>query len=313
MLAALAASDAPVSGEAIAESLGLSRAAVGKHVDALQREGCDIRVLKGTGYQLMALPGEAVPAGITPKLHSPFWVEVEGGPSTESTNDDAKALAEKGAPEGTLVVASQQTGGRGRLGRTWVSLPGGAYASFVLRPPVAVADVASLALAIAVGVATGIERLGVAAAIKWPNDVLVDSEKVAGVLLEMSTEADSVLWVVAGIGLNVLAPEERFAGAAYLGDRLPDLTPATACAAVLDSVAESYAAWVEGGWPALREEYSRLDALAGREVVVRDANGVVRAKGRAAGTDDSGRLLVDGGGRVTAVASGEVTLGTVLT
>jgi BirA family biotin operon repressor/biotin-[acetyl-CoA-carboxylase] ligase len=308
VLAALLASDGLVSGEAIADELGLSRVAVRKHVDALRRDGCAIEVVRGSGYRLVALPDAAVPAGVGPRLTSDFWVAVEGAFSTVSTNDDAKSLAEKGAPEGTVVVASRQLKGRGRLGREWSSPEGGAYASVVLRPPVAVAEVSSLALAIAVGVARGLKSLGLDPGIKWPNDVLLDADKVAGILLEMSTEAEAVSWVVAGIGLNVSRPAEPFEGAAYLGDVLPHVSAASVCAAVLDAVAATYLEWVRDGFGALKAEYELLDALAGRTVAVSGARGDIRAQGTACGVDEAGRLLMATAQGVVAVSSGEVTL-----
>lgn len=308
VLTALVGAERPVSGERIAQSLGISRAAVAKHVKALRDGGCGIDVVKGSGYRLVSLPSEAVPFGVAPLVHSRFWTSIEGGALTLSTNDDARALAARGAAEGTVVVASQQSSGRGRLGREWSSPGGGAYFSAILRPAVPAEEATSLPLAIALGVAAALEDRGVPARIKWPNDVLIDSEKVAGILLEMSTEAERISWIVAGVGLNVVRPAYPFEGAAYLSDHLSSITPAEACAAVLDSVAETYLRWSREGFAALRPEYSRLDALRGCMVAVTDAFGGLRAEGAAEGVDESGRLLVNQGDGTVAVSSGEATL-----
>ena len=133
-------------------------------------------------------------------LRSGLWTDLSGGGETGSTNDDARALARAGAEQGTVVLASRQIAGRGRLGRTWESPEGGAYLSAVLRPAVSPSDVSSLALVIALGVAEALEGLGLTPSVKWPNDVLVDGAKLAGVLLEMAAEADRVDWVVVGVG-----------------------------------------------------------------------------------------------------------------
>ena len=306
------AGTAGLSGEALAVSLGVSRVAVGKHVAALREAGYEIAAVPGSGYSLLAAPDLPLPAEIAPLLESALWAELTGGGETGSTNDDARALARSGAPEGTVVLASRQLAGRGRLGRTWTSPSGGVYLSAVLRPQVAPTGVSSLALAVALGVALGLERLGVQARLKWPNDVLLGDKKLAGVLLEMSAEADSVDWVVAGVGLNMRRPsagEEAPAGVAYVDDAAPGVRLAKAAAAELDGIAEAYSSWRVGGFAALRSAYEARFALAGADVCVTDLLGTVRASGTAQGVDDEGRLLVRGpDGAVSPVVAGEVTL-----
>ncbi len=116
----------------------------------------------------------------------------------ESTNDTAKTLAEQGAPEGTVVVASEQSAGRGRLGRPWASPPGGLWLSVILRPSWPAAEWPRLAFAASVAVASAIERsLGIPTQVKWPNDLVLDGRKLGGVLLEAAGS-----YVVVGIGLN---------------------------------------------------------------------------------------------------------------
>jgi len=305
-----------VSGEVLAGRLGVSRVAVGKHVRVLRDAGYDIVAELGAGYRLVAVPDAPLPAEVRAALTSGFWDRLEGGGDTASTNDDARALARGGAAEGTVVLASRQTAGRGRLGRTWASPQGGAYLSAVLRPNVAPSEVASLSLVAGLGVARGLALLGVDAQLKWPNDVQISGRKLAGVLLEMAAEADRVDWVVAGIGLNVRPPAD--AGhdgdvgdairVAYVADIVPGILIAEAAAAVLDGVASAYAEWVSGGFAPLRDEYDARSALTGCSVVVSDLSGTVRASGDVVGVDGEGRLLLAGTDGVHAVAAGEVTL-----
>jgi len=127
-----------------------------------------------------------------------------------STNDRARALAREGAPEWTLVAADEQTGGRGREGRRWVSPRGGLYVSLVLRPRFP--RVALVPLAAGVAVAETMREHGVAAELKWPNDVLVEGRKLGGILGEASSGASGVEWLILGIGVNVSA------GVAELGE-----------------------------------------------------------------------------------------------
>jgi BirA family biotin operon repressor/biotin-[acetyl-CoA-carboxylase] ligase len=298
-----------VSGEVLAGRLGVSRVAVGKQVSALRALGYGIEARPGAGYRLAGVPDSALPTEVAPLLQDPFWVRVEGGSETASTNDDARVLARAGVPEGTVVVAASQTRGRGRLGRAWSSPSGGAYFSAVLRPGVAPVDATTLPLVVGVGIARGLESLGVGATLKWPNDVLLDEGKVAGVLLELSAEADRVEWVIVGVGLNVRRPEARAAGAAYVADADPSVGVAQAAACVLDAIAATYLGWREEGFGPLRAEYDARHALVGERVVVRDAHGAAQAVGAVIGIDDVGRLVVASDGGVTqAFAAGDVTL-----
>lgn len=310
VLAALrAAGDAGVSGELVAERLGVSRVAVRKHVAALAAAGYCIAAVPGTGYRLLSVPDAPLPDEVAALLASAFWRDLRGGGATRSTNDDVKALALAGAAEGAVVLAAEQSGGRGRLGRTWSSPRGGVYLSVLLRPPLAVHEAPPLALACALGVALGIERIGAAPSLKWPNDVLLGGGKLAGVLLEVSAEADALEWAVAGVGVNVRPPAERTPGAAYLAEVLtPAPRLAAVAAAVLDGLAEACAAFSAGGFAGVRDEYAARLAMIGDEVVVRDRNGAEVAAGAARGVDEWGRLLVEGAQGVSAVTAGEVTL-----
>ncbi len=302
--AMVAAQGRPVSGESLADELGISRVAVGKHMNALRELGFEIESVHRAGHRLVALPPVTIPETVSPFVTDAFWQRFEGGPTTASTSDDAKRLARTGAAEGTVVVAARQQGGRGRLGRTWESPEGGAYFSAVVRPQIAPAQIAPLALVVALGVASGLEALGVSTMLKWPNDVLFEGRKLAGILLEMSAEADRVEWVVAGVGINVRRPEGGVDGFAYVTDVLPAVEPARVAAAALDGVAAMYRRFISGGFGSLVGEYAGRDGLRGSEVVVRDGTGAVVAAGVAGGVDDSGRLLVGD----TRVFGGEVTL-----
>jgi BirA family biotin operon repressor/biotin-[acetyl-CoA-carboxylase] ligase len=212
--------------------------------------------------------------------------------ATDSTSDRARALALAGAPDGTLVTASAQSAGRGRQGRTWSAPPGRALlASIVLR------DVpALLTLASAVAVA---DVVGPAAAIKWPNDVLLGGRKVAGILAEGRPQEG---WAVLGIGINVAVrpedlPPELAARAGGLGLSPADVEP------VLAALLAALEARLAQDSAPILAAYRERDALLGREVRWREGRGV------AAGVDGLGRLLVElpGGGGV-ALDAGEVHL-----
>jgi len=195
VLSALA--DGPVSGPDLAEDLGLSRAAVWKHVEALREAGFGIEA-GDDGYTLAGVPelgGAAVEFG----LEAPF--EVEYHDSIPSTNDRARDLAGEGRGD-VVVLSDEQTGGKGRLDRAWASPSGGVWLSILVRPDVPPAHAPLFTLAAAVATARAAREAGTEATIKWPNDVLVDGRKLAGILTEMEGEADRVSWLVVGVGVN---------------------------------------------------------------------------------------------------------------
>jgi BirA family transcriptional regulator, biotin operon repressor / biotin---[acetyl-CoA-carboxylase] ligase len=124
-------------------------------------------------------------------------------PSCGSTNDEAARLARAGASHGTIVIAERQKSGRGRDGRTWESPPGGLYMSAVLRPPMPIVDVPPMTLAIGIGLCEAVRATGAPAVLKWPNDLLVDGRKLAGVLVEAQSQGNRLEAVIVGIGINL--------------------------------------------------------------------------------------------------------------
>jgi BirA family biotin operon repressor/biotin-[acetyl-CoA-carboxylase] ligase len=212
--------------------------------------------------------------------------------ATTSTNDRARDLAQAGAPHGTLVTAAEQTAGRGRQGRTWTAPRGSALLlSVVLRDPPTLLPLAA-ALAVA-------EIAGARAQIKWPNDVLLDGRKVAGILAEGRPQDG---WAVLGIGLNVALriedlPPELHDTAGTLGLEPADLEP------TLERLLAGLERTLVLDEETLLEAYRARDALRGREV------SWATGRGRAAGIDGEGRLVVElrEGGR-TALSAGEVHL-----
>jgi BirA family transcriptional regulator, biotin operon repressor / biotin---[acetyl-CoA-carboxylase] ligase len=195
-----------VSGTEIAEMLGVSRAAIGKRVTALRARGYEIEAVHNRGYRLVNEPDSLEPAALGAMLTTSWLGRVYlRHRSLPSTNDEAARLAGDGAPHGTVVLADEQTAGRGRLGRQWRSPVGeGLYFSAVLRPPLTPAAAPPLTLAAAVGVAEGVRGfVGRPPTLKWPNDVLYDGRKLCGVLCELSVEEGRVRHVILGIGINV--------------------------------------------------------------------------------------------------------------
>ncbi len=195
-----------VSGEQLSGEMGISRTAVWKHVARLREEGWSIVGQPRAGYALVASPDRLLPEVIRAGLDTKtIGSRIKYVTTTSSTNDLARAMARDGAPEGTIVVAEEQTGGKGRAGRKWQSPPGtGLLFSLILRPDLLPPETPMLTLVSAVAVARAISAsTGVTPRIKWPNDLLIGDRKVCGILTEMAGEMDRVDFVVVGIGINV--------------------------------------------------------------------------------------------------------------
>ncbi|GAB4335727.1 MAG: biotin--[acetyl-CoA-carboxylase] ligase [Candidatus Abyssubacteria bacterium] len=206
--------DQYLSGQAMARKLNVSRAAVWKAVESLRSKGFRIASSANRGYKLESGPkhieGVDIEVGLPSRIIGRSVVSFDSLPSTI---DKAVELAQEGAPEGTVVVADAQTGGRGRLGRRWSSPPGvGIWTSIILRPSIPPREAPKLTLLIAVGVArTLTHSYGISARIKWPNDVIVDGKKICGVLTELLAEQDAVRYIIASFGLNVNQTRSQFA------------------------------------------------------------------------------------------------------
>lgn len=200
-----------VSGEEVSRRLGISRAAVGKHVRALREARYRIESHPRRGHRLLAVPDLLYPQEIRRGLDlARLGRQIHHFSELDSTNDLALRLAEEGAPEGTLVVAEAQRRGRGRRGRPWVSPPrGGIWMSLILRPPLPPEAARGLTLLAAWAVAQAVRKhTGLESHAERPNDILIGERKAGGVLTEMRAEAEVIHYAVVGIGLNVdLVPE----------------------------------------------------------------------------------------------------------
>jgi BirA family biotin operon repressor/biotin-[acetyl-CoA-carboxylase] ligase len=287
---------------------------VWKRIAALRRGGWRIDGRPSDGYRLAGVPDRVGPIELAPHLRG-AWRTVHWFQETDSTQRVARDLARAGAAEGTVVVAERQTAGRGRLGRSWHSPAGlNLYCSLVLRPPLAPGAVPRLALVVGAAVAAAIvEETGAAAAIKWPNDVLVDGRKVAGILVEMDAEMERVHHVIAGIGVNVNAPVASFPP--ELRDKATSLRVATGrrvdraafAARLLVALEARYGRFVSAGFASVRSEWESYSCLTGTEVRVASAAGEVA--GRVLGLDDDGALRLAGpSGAVVRIIAGEVTV-----
>ena len=235
---------------------------------------------------------------------------VEWRASLVSTSDRLKGLARGGAPEWTVVVADEQTGGRGREGRTWVSPPGGLYLSVLLRPRFSCVGLLPLAAGVAVAEAVG--ELGVDTELKWPNDVLASGRKLAGILSEAASGASGVEWAVLGIGVNLaldagsLPSGMRESVTSLAAEGRADASVPGVAAAVLSRLGAGYDGLMSDPRAVLEAWRRRAAPWWGGLVDVRTEDGPLR--GRLQEVDDDGALVLElAGGERRRLLSGEVT------
>lgn len=292
----------PATGPALAEELGVSRAAVWKQVDALREAGFEIEST-ADGYAVTSVPAYGA-AAIEYDLDAPYTVEYHE--SIGSTNDRARERATEGDRD-VVVVADEQTGGRGRLERSWDSPSGGIWASTVLAPSLPAAHVPLVTLAAGVAVVDACRAVGVEATLKWPNDVLVgddaDSErggqKLSGILTEMEGEADRVSWLLVGIGLNAnIAGDALPTGATSLQEQVGDVDRR----GVLQTILESLATLVADPETIL-ERWRAYSSTLGR--AVRVDTGREQIEGTAVDVQFPGALVVDTESGETIVHAGD--------
>ena len=305
-----------VSGEELGTALKVSRTAVWKHVKNLLSQGYQIESVPSRGYRFLAAPDVLTSLEVTSGLQTKrIGCQISSVRETESTNLLAFRLAENSAPEGTVVIAEAQTGGKGRLGRHWESPPGvNLYCSVILRPPMSPVRAPQLTFLSAVAVARAIEKVAqMQPTIKWPNDVLLNGRKVAGLLNEMSAETDTIHCVVLGIGVNINMGREQFpndlrqpATSLFL-EKGVSVNRVDFTKAFLTSLDTLYDDYLAHGFPGIREEWFARSTVQGRRVRVSFGNGEM--EGVVSGVDNDGALLITrGDGTQERVLAGDVTV-----
>lgn len=303
-----------VSGGALSAELSLSRTAVWKAVEQLRAEGFVIESAPKKGYRLLSGGDALTESGVRAYLRRRD-LDLRVYKSISSTNTVLKQLAESGEAEGTVLLAEEQTAGRGRMSRSFFSPPrSGLYMSLLLRPHLSAQLSTRITACAAVAVAEAIEELtGCRAEIKWVNDVLVDGKKVCGILTEGSIDCESGLmhYAIVGIGINIRPPEGDFpaelrqiAGALPAAPDGEDLRCRLA-AAVLDRLMDLYEQLPEGD---CYEAYKSRSCLIGRQINILPLEGEpVPATAIDVEPDFSLRVrLADG--TETCLSSGEVSV-----
>lgn len=306
-----------LSGQSMSQELGVSRTAVWKAVDALRAGGYEIDSVTRKGYRLLQATRDLRLQEVRACLgEHPWGQHLQLMETVDSTNTVLKRLAEEGAPEGTAVLANQQTGGKGRLGRSFLSPPSmGLYASFLLRPAVQPAQLLHLTPMAAVAAVHAVEAAcGIRPGIKWTNDLVLGRKKMAGILTELSVEAETgrIQSVVVGIGLNCSQTPEDFPPelrtmATSLKAAGCDPVDRNRLAAELVRSMHRLSEELLTGKKQWMDQYARDCITIGQDV--RIVCGEQEQFAHAEGVDENGALLVvHRDGRRQTIASGEVSV-----
>jgi BirA family biotin operon repressor/biotin-[acetyl-CoA-carboxylase] ligase len=305
-------SDGYISGEEISQRLKMSRAAIWKHMQELRAQGYEIAAVPHLGYQLVTCPDKLmsyeIQSGLNTKIIGKKIIVMD---TVSSTMDEAFRLGNENCPEGTVVCAEAQSKGRGRLGRAWTSPKGkGLYFSFVLRPSLPLNQLAVLTLMSAVALAQALEEISaLQPLIKWPNDILLENHKLAGILTELRAESDQVKFVIVGIGLNINTSSHHLPpGAISLKvasghnfDRVQVFQ------AILRSLEKGYVKLLRQESAEIMEEWKKRSATLNRRVRITDSAGTI--EGQAIDLDTDGALLIrKDNGLVVKKSAGDVFL-----
>lgn len=317
---ALIADGAWHAGLRLAAELGSSRNAVSKQIERIRAAGLEVESRPGRGYRLPGgvelLDAERIRSALSGAA-SRQLTDLVVLPSVDSTNRWLCDRALAGAPSGLVCLAEMQTAGRGRRGRGWVS-PFGAnlYCSALWRFDAGPMALGGLSLAVGVAAVRALERAGVTGVgLKWPNDLLWEDRKLAGVLVEVGGESGGPGWAVAGVGINcaLSADAGRRVDQPFAELReLPggkDVSRNGLAGLLIDELFQVFTGFAERGFDACRDEYERLDLLQGRAVRVMTPGEVLEAE--ALGVDDMGRLRARLASGERTFASGEVSLRSV--
>lgn len=296
-----------ISGERISEKLGISRTAVWKHIKNLKNNGYEIVSFTKKGYKLISEPDNILLNRIQAFLATSFAARnIVYNDEVLSTNDEAKKNADM--PDGTLFIADAQTAGKGRLGRSWVSPRStGIWMSLLLKPDIPLSDISQLTLIAGLAVSRAI---GDNTMIKWPNDIVIGTKKVCGILTEMSAETDKINYVVCGIGINVntcdFPAELKYKASSVLIETGQNTDRCYLIAKVMNEFEPLYEKFIREGFSPFRNDYKKSCITLGKDINV-SYHGK-ELSGNAVDIDDNGGLVIDTGSKKITVTSGEVSV-----
>ena len=292
--------------------LEIPKTSIEKHVESLINEGYTIESSPDNQFRLNEDLTLILPHKLKNELNTNYiGKEIHYFRKVDSTNEVAKKLAQEGAPEGTVVIAESQSRGRGRRGKKWVSPLGGAWMSIVLRPDTLPINAPQLTFTAGVAAAKTIkDEYGLDVGIKWPNDILIENKKVCGILTEISTEMNTIDYIVVGIGidanidLNLIPPELRDTATSLKNELNEDISRMILVQKFLDNFEKMYDEFNRGNFQNILKEWRRYSKTIGSKVEVKTGTKFIR--GEAVGVTREGALILElEDGSLKKIISGE--------
>ncbi|HWJ80457.1 MAG TPA: biotin--[acetyl-CoA-carboxylase] ligase [Niallia sp.] len=305
-----------VSGQELATLLGCSRTAIWKHIEGLRKDGFILEAVRKKGYRIIGVPEKIVSDRILFGLNTSFvGKKIHFEESVQSTQTIAQKLALDGAQEGTLVIAEEQLGGRGRFERNWYSPKyKGIWMSLILRPNISMIKAPQLTLLTAVAVVQGIQEVtGVQTDIKWPNDLLINGKKVTGILTELQADSDRIHSLIIGIGININQQLEDYprelqdiATSLYIETKT-SWDRSTIIQAIMEQLEKLYLLYLDKGFYPIKLLWESYAISIGKKVIAKTPNKSV--KGTAKGITEEGVLLLeDETGTIHSIYSADILL-----
>lgn len=310
-----------LSGEKVARQFSVSRTAVWKSINSLKEEGYYIEGSSRLGYRLLYIPDSLYPAEITNTLNTSLVAAstelVYHYTSVDSTNEVLKQLSERDIKEGTVIVAEEQTKGRGRRERSWFSpQKGGIYLSLLLKPKVSPEETPLFSLLSAVAITKGIKKIlpNLALGIKWPNDIFINNRKICGILIDLKAEAELLHQVIIGIGINVnIAPGDfppelkDTATSLYIQNNEQKVPRSKLAASILEELEGYYLLYLSQGASPIIAEWKKYNITLDKKVTVTSVQRSL--EGYTRDIDLNGALLVEiENGSLIRCFAGEVSL-----
>ena len=304
-----------LSGEKLSKSLSLSRAAVWKNIKKLQSLGYKIESRPKSGYRLQQSTDLLVPWEVSDGLQTDIiGRKIYYFGTIDSTQNFAIELAKRPHENGSLVIADRQTQGRGRLNRKWVSPKGGIWMSILLRPNFEPSYTSLFPMATSLALAVSIEKtLKIKTELKWPNDVTIKGNKVAGILIDASVESNKIDYLIIGIGINFrINPgtisksiKQKKYGIATLISKDQGKRPAELVQQFLLELEKTYNNILTGNVGTIRKEWIKRSSTIGKNVTITTTTGTL--KGKVTGIDKTGALILSRNGIVQHVLAGDMT------
>lgn len=304
--------DIHISGESISQQLGISRASVWKHINSLKKEGFEIESKSGIGYILLGKTDSSLTSyEIKRGLETEFIGQnIEYFKSIDSTNTFAKNIAPK-SDEGMVIISDEQSSGKGRVGREWISKENeGIYFSIILKPDIDIMNASFLTQVAGAAMVSSLEKMGVESTIKWPNDIIVNGKKISGILTEMSAEIDQISYIVVGIGVNLYNQsfeEEIESKATSLKKEGYDIDKKEFLQKFFLEFEDLYKEFLSGDKESTISILRKKSAVLDKEVYIIDRTGKTKVYAR--DIDENGNLLVEKeNGSIETIFTGEISI-----